>query len=199
VKRLLLALLAVTVLLTGCGLSANDHPEAIPPENVPPGLLDPDPTTTTTGTANGADSTVTVYLVERSDEGTKLKAVDRMVADPSKPGDLITALLTQPTEDETARGLTTAIPADTVLLHTRTDEADDRILDIDVSRSLFDVQGEELATAFAQIVWTVSQLSTVREVRFLVDGEPINAQDAEGVEQDGPVSTADYVDLAPDG
>jgi spore germination protein GerM len=47
-------------------------------------------------------------------------------------------------------------------------------------------------------VWTVTQLPTVREVRFLVDGEPINAQDAEGVEQQGPVSTADYVDLAPE-
>jgi spore germination protein GerM len=199
VRRLAIALLLGSLVLASCGLSENDHPEAIPPENVPPGLLDADPSTTTTGMASGEGSTVTVYLVERSEDGTKLTGVHRMVANSSNPGDRITALLSQPTEEETARGLTTAIPADTVLLHSAVEEDDQRILDIDVSSELFDVQGEELATAFAQFVWTVSQLSSVREVRFLVDGEPINAQDAEGVEQDGPVSTADYVDLAPDG
>jgi germination protein M len=198
VRRLLLAMLACSLVLASCGLSEDDHPEAIAPENVPPGLLDPDPSTSTTGVPNGEGKTVTVYLTRRSDEGSKLTAVDRDVTDPTRPGDRITALLSQPTPEEAARGLTTAIPAGTILLHAEFEEEDENILDIDVSSDLFDVQGEELATAFAQFVWTVSQLPTVREVRFLVDGEAINAQDAEGVEQDGPVSTADYVDLAPD-
>jgi hypothetical protein len=37
----------------------------------------------------------------------------------------------------------------------------------------------------------------VRRVRFLVDGQGVNAPDAGGIEQPGPVQRSDYVAIAP--
>ena len=47
------------------------------------------------------------------------------------------------------------------------------------------------------MVWTVTEVDAVDQVRFLVDGEPIRAQNAEGAEKDGAVMRRDYIILAP--
>ena len=49
----------------------------------------------------------------------------------------------------------------------------------------------------AQIVWTVSEIPGINGVRFLRDGVEIAALDAEGTEQEGAVSIADYRSLVP--
>jgi spore germination protein GerM len=74
---------------------------------------------------------------------------------------------------------------------------DDDELVVNVSSALFDVQGTELANAFAQLVWTVTELRGVRQVRFEVDGVTRRALNADGIEQDGAVTRADYSALAP--
>ena len=51
---------------------------------------------------------------------------------------------------------------------------------IDLSSEFLSIEGPELPKAFAQIVWTVSEIEGVEQVRFLVDGEEIRAQDADG-------------------
>ena len=69
---------------------------------------------------------------------------------------------------------------------------------LDLSSEFLSIEGPELPKAFAQIVWTVMELDGVRQVRFLVDGEAIRAQDADGAEQDGPVSRSNYTSLRPE-
>jgi len=199
--RRLWPLVATLVLLgaTGCGLSENSEPQAIPPENLPIGLLDPNPSSSTTLPESGATTTITVYFLTRDGDTTVLAPVEREVktVDAAMPGARIAALFAQPTADEQDLGFTTSVPADTTLLRAppQANEGDDLI--IDVSSELFSVQGQDLANAFAQIVWTVSEIPGVRGVHFLRDGVDIAALDAEGTEQEGAVTMADYRSLAP--
>lgn len=196
-RRLLwcLALLGPLTGVVGCGIAADDEPHAIRAEDLPPDLLDPNPPTSTT-MSETATSAVTVYLLVRSGETTRLAATEREVPDASRPGDRIDALLVPTSTEEQQQGLISSIPSDTVLLDTNLLQADQELV-VNLSGALFDVQGKELANAFAQLVWTVTELEGVRQVRFKVDGEAFRAPDAEGIEQDGAVTRADYAALAP--
>jgi spore germination protein GerM len=191
----LLALVGLVLAVTGCGLSANDEPQAIEADDVPADILDPNPPTSTTLT-DLPTGFVTVYLVAREGDTTRLSPVPRDVADPTSRGAAITALLEPTSDQEQQMGLSSSIPSDTVLLDT-TFVQDDHELIVNLSGALFDIQGEELANAFAQLVWTVTELDGVRQVRFKVDGEAYRAPNAEGIEQDGAVTRADYSAVAP--
>ena len=190
-----LLVVALIGLVTGCGLAADSEPRAIDTKDLPKDLLDPDSVTSTTRSGT-ATATVTVYLLERSGDITRLAPVEREVEDPTQAGDRLDALLQPTTDREQARGLISSIPTDTVLLNTELNQTDQELV-VDLSGALFDVQGKELANAFAQIVWTATEIEGVRKVRFKVDGEPYRAPNAEGIEQPGAVTSADYRSLAP--
>jgi len=192
-RRVVLALMSLLALLGACGLSEDGSPQAIAPENLPPDLLDPNPGTSTTLPESPGTSSVSVYFLEQVGGQDRLAEVRREVANPSDPGDRLDALFSQPTE----AGLTTSIPADTRLRAVPVLDADAGELTVDLSSEFLSIEGPELAKAFAQIVWTVSELDEVDQVRFLVDGEEIRAQDADGVEQEGAVTRGDYNALAP--
>ena len=193
-RGLLLTLLAVLVVASGCGLSEDGGPRAIAADDLPPDLLDVGEATTTT--VEGATTPVTVYLIRREGDETRLQGVEREVPDATRPGARLDALLQPITSDEQALGLTSSIPTDTAVLGADlTGESQELV--IDLTEALFDVEGTELALAFAQIVYTVTEMEGVRRVRFRVDGEPRRALDAEGIEQDGAVTTADYLAFAP--
>jgi spore germination protein GerM len=192
-RRLLLVLLSMLALVGGCGLSEDSGPQAIAPQNLPPDLLDPNPGTSTTILETPSTSSAQVYFLKEAGDETRLAAVERTVANRSDPGDRIVALLSQPTE----AGLTSSIPADTRLRSTPVLDEDAHELTVDLSSEFLSIEGPELAKAFAQVVWTVSELEGVQKVRFLVDGEEIRAQDADGVEQEGAVSRLNYRALAP--
>lgn len=193
----LVVLIGLVLTVAGCGLSADNEPSPIAAEDLPSDLLDPNPPTSTTLLDPGATAAVTVYLVVREGDTTRLTAVPREVSDPTSPGDRIRALLAPPSTQEQEAGLISSIPSDTVLLDiSRPDPGSDELL-VNVSGALFDVQGKELANAFAQIVWTVTEIPGVRQVRFRVDGQSQRAINDEGVEQPGAVTRSDYSALAP--
>lgn len=194
ITSLALATIAVFVLLAGCGLSPEEEPRAINAKDLPADLTDPTPSTSTT--LQGSNMAVTIYLLARTGDETRLVAVRRKVENANSAGDRITTLLAPLSKEEQARGLMSSIPTDTVLLGTERVEAN-RELVVDLSGALFDVQGKELANAFAQIVWSVSEMPGIDQVRFRVDGEVYRAPNAEGIEQRGAVTRADYVSLAP--
>jgi spore germination protein GerM len=198
VRRLLAALLATLALLGACGLTEDDGPQAIAPENLPPDLLDPDPgtSTSTTLTPAGTDLVRVFYLEEVRGE-VRLAEVKRKVADRADPGDRLVALFAQPTEPEADRGLVTSIPADTRLRAMPVLDEETSELVLDLSSELLSIEGPELSKAFAQIVWTVTELDSVDQVRFLVDGKEVSALDAGGAEQDGPVDRSDYNTFRP--
>jgi spore germination protein GerM len=194
VRRILALLLLVAV--AGCGLSANSHPQEIASADLPPDLATPSTSSSTSSTITPTSSSVTIYYLVQQDGVTKLHGVARDIADATRPRDRLAALLAAPTPEEQATGVLTSIPADTLLLDSEVVEADQELV-VDLSRSLFDVQGQELRNAFAQIVWTATEISGIRQVRFRVDGEDFRVPDEDGIEQSGAVSRSDYISLAP--
>lgn len=196
-RRLLACVLVLGLLVgAGCGVTADEQPRRIEAADLPPDLLDPSPPSTTTIPGSTATASVTVYFVLRKGDTTRLAPVRRDVAAASRAADRINAILAPTSADEQKLGLITSIPTDTVLLDT-TLVSDGHELIVNLSGSLFDVQGKELANAFAQLVWTVTEIEGVRQVRFKVDGETYRAPNADGIEQDGAVTRSDYSSLAP--
>jgi spore germination protein GerM len=189
-----LLVLALIVGVAACGLSENGEPRVIAASDLPAELADPNPSSSTTAAPSLTTSQIAVYYLVQQDGVPRLIAVAREVEDPSRPRDRLAAMLLPPTAEEQAAGILTSIPSDTVLLNTQLIEDE---LVVDLSQSLFDVQGEELRNAFAQMVWTATELDGVVRVRFLVDGEELRAPDAAGVEQPGAVRRSDYQALAP--
>src|SRR5262249_82433 len=150
VIRRAVAAVALLALLAGCGLTANAHPREIDAADLPPDLV-ASTTSTSTAEASPVMTPITAYYLLQHPTAVKLTAGTRAGADPTRPRGRITALLGAPTADEQAAGLLSSIPADTVLLDSDLSETDHE-LTLDLSRSLFDVQGQELRNAFAQLV-----------------------------------------------
>ncbi len=199
-KALAASLVALSVIVSavGCGITADSQPDEINAADLPSDLLDPNPPSTTTIPGSTTTASVTVYFLTRQDEVTRLTPVQRDVASAARSADRIKAVLTGPSADEQQLGLISTIPTDTVLLDTTYVAADGELI-VNLSGALFDVQGKELANAFAQLVWTMTEASDVRQVRFKVDGQAYRAPNAEGIEQDGAVTRGDYNSLAPTG
>jgi germination protein M len=106
-------------------------------------------------------------------------------------------LIAGPTADEQASvpGLSSAVPADTILLGIT---IEDGLARVNLSAE-FEGGGGTLSMAarLAQVVFTVSQFPTVREVEFLLDGRPVTIFSSEGIIMDHPVGREDYQDLTP--
>ena len=54
-----------------------------------------------------------------------------------------------------------------------------------------------MSMRLAQVVYTVTQFSTVKGVQFALDGEPIEVIGGEGVVIDHPLTRKDYAELLP--
>ena len=91
--------------------------------------------------------------------------------------------------------LSTAIPAGTRLLGL---SIRDGVATVDLSREF--ESGGGSASAFrrlGQVVYTLTQFSTVRSVLFQVEGRTVTTFGSEGIVLDGPQTRADYEDILP--
>jgi spore germination protein GerM len=154
-------------------------------------------TTTTTTQAPGNDQPVEQQFVELYfiKEGLSAATVIRAVDAPMVATNAIKALIAGPTPAEMDTELSTAIPADTLLLGLTIDNG---LATIDLSRE-FEVGGGSfnILSRLAQVVYTLTQFPTVDEVLFYIDGEPVEVFSGEGVVLGDPVSRADYETILP--
>jgi spore germination protein GerM len=199
-RRLVIWLaLAVVVPLGACGLPADDEPQAIAPKDLPGDLLDPNPGPSTTLSESSGTTTVVVYLLEDTAGEVRLVEVEREVTEARTPDERLATLFDGATREETADGLITAIPPNSVLIDVATDPEGLEVI-VDVSADLLTIEGPRLAQAFAQIVWTATEPGAggFDRVRFLVEGESSTVLDGDGVDKDGSVRRADYSNFSPD-
>jgi hypothetical protein len=105
------------------------------------------------------------------------------------------ALLAGPTAAEAKAGLATSVPAGTKLLGISIKKG---VATVDLT-SQYQSGGGSLSmkARLAQVVYTLTQFSTVRAVLFHLDGEPVNVFSGEGIVLDHPVGRKDYADLLP--
>lgn len=158
--------------VAGCGLTADDEPRVLSERDVAP-LLPSSTTSTAPAETNGVD--VTVYFLN---EQNRLTPVERTV--PARtPGEVLDALLTmRPSEEEQQDGLSSAIPTPTELRGVQYDETTG-LVTVDVAATdggLFSLQATEQLRAFAQIVWTLTDLRDVNGVVFQLEGETTAVQ-----------------------
>jgi spore germination protein GerM len=186
------AALAATALLVAGGLVAC----GIPTEDSPRALTDVSTSSTAPPAVDGNAAEAVLYL-SSGPVDEELVAVDRGLDSAPSPTAVLEALLQAPTEDEAAQQLTTLIPADTTLVTAELDEDSD-LLTVELSKEQWQtLSGDTSTGAYAQVVLTVTMLEGVSSVRFVLDGEVIDAPTPEGGFK--PVVTrADYRALDPD-
>lgn len=191
-----LALALVLGALAGCGVSTDDQPQEISESNVPDAFEDP---TTTDGRATAQPGEeVEVFLLH--DEGGEVRLVPRprnVARSPTDAAVLEALLLEGPTEDERRESITTAIPRSTRLA-SPPERLPGGVLRVDLSAGFFEVAGDDLRNAYAQVVCTANYIEGVRAVEFAIEGERVGAFDGEGQSSNRPIRCDDYAALLPD-
>lgn len=195
-RSLVLALGAflVGLLAAGCGLSTNDAPEAITRTSV-----ESSSSTTRPRVAlpEGDAESVAIWFLHTSDAGTVLESVERQVAWPASPGGRLDALLGQPpVTREREAGLWSALPPDATLASQPRRQGE--VLVVDLPEGVYDdLNGIIAQNAFAQIVWTATEIPGVDSVSFERDGAEFEAVDGQGQASADPLGRDDFVDLTP--
>ena len=174
------AAVVLALLSAGCGVRGESTPTrleeiALPPEPVPAEARPED------------EGPATVVFFVR---GERLEAVERSTT-PSLTA-AMRGLLEGPRETEAEGGLRSAVPAGTSL---RSASLADGLATVDLSEEFSSVVGPEQVLAIAQVVYTATSIEGVAEVRFAIDGEPIDAARGDGSLSTGPVRRDDYPDL----
>lgn len=105
----------------------------------------------------------------------------------------MTELLEGPNPNESTADISTAIPGGAELLGL---SIDDRIATVDLSRRFEPSTGTtgELLTV-AQVVYTLTQFSTVEAVHFHLEGQPVRLFASHGLLLQEPQTRSDYREL----
>lgn len=184
---------AVLVLLLGaCGLDTDDEPQAITRPTVEPSPSSEASTVVLPG--EDADN-VSVWFLTTDDAGTFLREAQRQVALPATPGSRLDALFAQPPDEgELADGLWTAIPPDSTLASRPRQRG--HVLVVDLPEGVYDeLHGLIAQDAFAQIVFTATEIPGVESVAFRRDGSLFEAVNGEGEASSRPLGRDDFPDL----
>ncbi len=201
-------LIALAVLGAGCGIPLDDAPETIAVDELP-AALQPTTTTTTTSVPEQLAEAVVIYLVDPNEGEPRLVGVERQVALVDSGTELEALILEQlfagPTNEEQTEKLlsTLLVPSgEAPLAVLETASPADGRLDIVLTEAP-SVEGTARITAFAQVVFTLTELESVDAVSFLVRNEDGENEfisvltEAEEGNVERPVGREDYPSLRP--
>jgi hypothetical protein len=171
----------------GCGVPASDNASTAKGTDVPFGLLDATPSSTTS-LPELSSTTVRVWLVA----GERIAPVARDIVAPPRLDRALSALAVGPTEPEATLGLRSAVAAETI------GETDlvSGVATVDLRKAFANSTPREQLLALAQLVYTATEVDAVEVVSFTFDGQPIDVPRDDGSISDGPVTRLDYADLA---
>ena len=179
-----LLLLVIVAGVAGCGVPTDDEPRAISPERVP----DPFSASSAPPTTNAqGEQTVRVFFLVRQ----RLMVAERPVDGEPDAASAMAELLAGPTRQEQQdEGMTTAIPPGTELVSPP--EMRDNRLVLDLNEAITLIERPASRTAYAQMSYTALALSGVARVRFLIEGQPVDAPT-----DDGDVAVVDAASYDP--
>jgi len=173
-----------------CGLPTDPVPRSLSAADVPYGLLEEAPPTTTAPPAPSVPTAaVNVYFVR----GERMYPVVRQVNAPPSVAKALTALLFGPQEDEATAGVRSAI-SPTAAIQART--VDPTTVLVDLSAEFAQGSVTEQVIGLAQIVWTATDVPGVTGVRFTLNSLPIQVPTPTGSTGD-PVGREAFAELAP--
>jgi spore germination protein GerM len=193
----LIALTGSVALLAGCG-SEQAVSLGAPPRQTGP-TSGPEVTATTSSTTTGSETRPTSRSFEvwfaRGEQ--LVPALRTRAATPRVAAAALDALLAGPNRAERAAGIATAVPPGTRLLAIA---IKDGVATVDLTSEYQSGGGSQsMQVRLGQVVYTLTQFSTVKAVRFALDGTPVNVFSSEGIVLDHPVGRSDYDDLSPIG
>lgn len=186
--RLVALAAAAAAVLGGCGVPSSGGLQRIDPSTVPFGLLATAPPGSAEPRLRGP--TTKVYLVRNE----RLATTARHVVGEAKAAEALRDLFVGPTTQETARGLTSDVPAQTRLISL---DLNGPVATVDLSSEFATASGSEQVLAVAQIVYTLTASQFIDAVRFAINGKPIEVPDGSGSLSDQPRQRSDYTALAP--
>lgn len=174
-------LMAVALLVTSCAIREDGAPRAIP--------LDQRGNFGELATGEAAEGGSRIYLLRPAgtDEQALLRAVPRSEAATAE--ELLGSLLAGANEEESATGLSTAIPAGLEIIEARTVGTR---LTIDINDAFSELTDLGLRQALAQIVATSTEIDQVQQIRLRVDGENQGWPTGDGEVTDRPLTIYDY-------
>ncbi len=179
-RRLLTVAVLVALVPAGCGVPVDTHPRAIDNPHV---LRSDEPLA-----ANAGPRLVRLYLVRAG----RLERVSHRVAATPTPAEQLAELLNGPSEQDSAKGLTSALTTMTIEGMTITNR---RAVVVVGQPPVTGARSDEVL-AYGQIVCTLtSQGADVGTVSFVSGGEPLAVPRADGSLSEGDLTIADYADL----
>lgn len=130
-----------------------------------------------------------LYFVRVDDDGTISRTlVKRTIKENDSPlKDSLTALLSGPTADELKRGLITLIPTNTRLLSVSI-RGSTAVLSFSEGFMFNSLGIEGYMGQLKQVVYTVTEFTTIHDVQILIDGAKVNYLGGEGVYIGSPLS-----------
>ena len=187
------ALLGVlAAVAAACGVPQDPAPRVLDASALPEELAAPATTTTSTEPPVPLQA-VHLYFVDGEALG---EPVERDLATPAGPIAALEALIAGPTAEEASGGLTSVIPAETVVLSS---DLTNGVLRVDLAEgALEQIEGELQRLAIAQLVYTATELSGIDWLWVLIEGEPRALPTDEG-DVEAPVGRAHYASLSPGG
>lgn len=185
-------ILVVAMFLAGaCSAPVDSGPKAIRSASIPVGLRAEAASTTTTTVPAGASEEVTVYFIALDG---RLQPVKRRVSSPVTAEKVLQKLFAGPSDPEALSGLHTAISYDTNILSADSEAA---ILTVDTSKNFAFGPVPEQIGAYAQVVFTATDLTGVTGVRFAQEGRRISVLAGDGSSNTAPLGRASYSQLTP--
>jgi spore germination protein GerM len=173
-------------------VQADSHPRTLASGNVPYGLLEGAPSTTSPARPPLRTSTapVFVYFVRAG----RVHATVRNVTAPLTVPKSLAELLLGPAEAEAAEGVRSAINPAAGLQAKRIDPT---TFLIDLSAEFAQGPTSEQVLGLAQIVFTATEVPGVTGVRFTLDGAPVEVPTPSGTLTSDPLTRDAFADLGP--
>jgi len=174
--------LTLSILVSGCALASESSPRRIE--------ANPDRDANVEVVSNDATTGVGRIHLQRTEATgeSSLVAVQRDV--PNDASAILIALLEGPTADEQQAGLRSAIPRGTKLLSVRF--VSSGTIQADFSSAIFDATGDDLVSALAQIVFTLTDIDGVDQVSVTVDGRLTEWPRGDGTLVARPLTAFDF-------
>ena len=186
--RNLRLLVAIPVLLAGCGVEAEDEPRALR-VGIDDDRLSIDDRTP--GTV--VEIATSIYLVT---ESGRLRPTVRRIGvtqqAPTHLSSVLYALIDGPVDSEARDGLRSAVPPTTDVLAVTIDGS---TAVVDLSSEFASIGGEQEVLAVGQLALTVTTFPGIRRMLLRLEGSPTDLPLPDGSFADGPAVLGDYADL----
>ncbi|MGH9110352.1 MAG: GerMN domain-containing protein [Acidimicrobiales bacterium] len=180
-------LASMALLLAACGIGAEASPKVLGKEDVPFGLLDQSPPTTTVAPPSQ-------YVIVYFEGPQRLVPARRPVSGSLTLESSLRALGRGTTTTEAGAGLLSPVSTAAPLGLTRIDGS---TAVVSVGGTFTSLSGPEQIAAVAQLVYTATSFPEVAAIEVRINGQAVAVPRGNGKLTRGPLGRADFASLAP--